>query len=126
MRIFFQILFIPGTSIYITQLVMSWNGFLLFLLLLHPPQEYKPYRRKARWRKSLDQVWYKISKKINASTREAYLYLTARRRKYEANLRKGRQKGGRSYHYCRMRRIRALLSVLLLRTATATKSEQNL
>jgi hypothetical protein len=43
-------------------------------------------------------------------------YLSARRRKFEVNRRKGRQRKGSGHHYWTMRRMRALLKIMMVRT----------
>jgi hypothetical protein len=115
-----SIIIIPGVNSFITMLAMYWIIFLLILLLLNPPpSEYQPYKKKSRWKNWIDRKLAILSKQAHNKTFEAYLYLTARRRKFEANVKKGRQKGGSGRHYYTMRRIRALLKIIMVRTAVA-------
>ncbi len=80
----FSILLIPGVSQYLTELTLSIYGFLLFLHIMHPASEYQPYKKKARWKRTLDKQLIIVNKKLLTTAREAYLYLTARRKKQES------------------------------------------
>jgi hypothetical protein len=120
------IILIPGISEFCTMLVGYGIVLLLLLLLLHPPQpEYQPYKKRSKWRKWIDRKLAMLTKRANDKAFEAYLYLSTRRRKFEVNRRKGRQRKGSGHHYCTMRRIRALLKIMMVRTAAATHNNNN-
>ncbi len=63
----------------------------------------------------MDKQLFIVNNKIAMTAREAYLYLTARRKKQES-FKKGRQKLSNGSQYWRVRKMRLLLGVLCART----------
>ncbi len=102
------------------EIAISWHVFIFLMLVLNPPQEYRPYQRKSRWRKLIECKLAGVSKQFKAIAFDAYLYFIAHHKKNEANLRKGRQRSNR-YNYHRMKRGRALMQMILLHAVTGTQ-----
>jgi hypothetical protein len=108
----------------LTEIMLSIYGFLIFLHVMHPTAEYKPYKKKARWKRILDKQLIIVNNKLATTARKAYLYLTARRKKQES-FKKGRQKWSKGSQYWRVRKMRILLGVLCARTAAVAAVKED-
>jgi hypothetical protein len=92
---------------------------------MHPAAEYKPYKKKARWKRILDKQLIIVNNKIAMTARKAYLYLTARRKKQES-FKKRRQKWSKGSQYWRVRKMRILFGAICARTAVVAAVRENI